>query len=470
MDIRVSTRRGAVVLVGLLMAAVSVALAQTAPLTQKAQLAPKAALAQADPCRGQTGRLAQRLIESGRCVQVPAVLGQTSDDALRQLAQYGLRMSSAARTSDDTPGLIIDQEPQAGAAVMRGSTVKVTLPYAPPLVLPELVGTGLDEARRRLPKGLGLNATPQASVRPRDEVLSQQPAAGTQVRRGSVVELRVSDGSLVEVPGVVSQPLAAARRALVEAGLEGQVQQVDDETSDAPIGQVTGQEPAPGSVVKRDSAVTLRASAGLEVPDVVGRPLAEAQAALQRFSLGTTEADSPLPAGQVLEQTPPAHARVAAGSAVRLRLSNGSVVTVPTLHGLSRDEAGALLQAGGLQPAIATGPDWALARVDTSAPAAGTAVKRGSTVLLTLVLPAWIWAAGGLVAAATVAAAWRGLRSRPDPDPAPAAGDVQLSASIHFNTRPLTAQASGPEAPTLGLRASLLRGPVQVHEHQETSP
>ena len=467
MDIRVSTRRGAPVLAGLLMAAG--ALAQTAPLTQKAQLTPKAALAQpTDPCRGQTGRLAQRLIESGRCVQVPAVLGQTSSDALRQLAQYGLRMSSAVRSSDDTPGLVIDQEPQAGAAVMPGSTVKITLPYAPPLVLPELVGLGLEEARRRLPKGLGLNATPQESVRPRDEVLNQQPAAGSQVRRGSVVALQVSDGSLMELPGVVSLPLATARRALAEAGLEGQVKQIDDEASDAPIGQVTGQEPAPGSLVKRDSAVTLRASAGLEVPDVVGRPLAEAQAALQRFSVGSTETDSPLPAGQVLAQTPPAHARAAAGSAVRLSHSNGSIVTVPALQGLGRDEAGALLQAGGLQPLIAEGPDWALARVDASAPAAGTAVKRGSPVLLTLVLPAWTWAAGGLATAAAAAAGWRGLRRRPRTEPPP--GDVQLSASIHFNTRPLTAQASGPEVPTLGLRASLQRGPVQVHEHQETSP
>lgn len=476
MDIRVSTRRGAPVLVGLLTAAVSGALAQTAPLTQKAQLTPKAALAQqADPCRGQTGRIAQRLIESGRCIQVPAVLGQNYNDALRQLAQAGLRMTSATRTSDDTPGLIIDQEPQAGAAVMRGATVKVTLPYAPPLVLPSFVGIGLDEARSRLPKGLELSATPQESARPRDEVLSQRPAAGSRVRRDSVVALQVSDGSLVEVPAVVKQSLATARTALAEAGL---AVQVSDEASDAPIGQVTAQKPAPGSLVKRDSAVTLRASTGLEMPALVGRPLAEAQAALQRFSVSSVEADSPQPAGQVLAQNPPAHARVAAGSAVRLSVSNGAIVTVPALQGLGRDEAAALLQAGGLQPAIAQGLDWEQARVDATAPPAGSAVKRGSTVLLTLVLPPWIWAAGG-IAAAAAAAGWRALRRRPVTDEAPPPDtdpgsappvEIRPSASIQFNTRPLTAQAGGPEAPTLGLRASLQRGPVEVRAHQEESP
>lgn len=82
---------------------------------------------------------------------------------------------------------------------------------------------------------------------------------------------------------------------------------------------------------------------------------------------------------------------------VTLDISDGSIVTVPPLRGVTLADARAALQrAGDLHAATPTGDEPGTMLVDTSAPVAGLRVQRGSTVSLTLVpLAPWrAWAAG----------------------------------------------------------------------------
>ncbi|MCM6764002.1 transglycosylase domain-containing protein [Rathayibacter sp. ZW T2_19] len=68
---------------------------------------------------------------------------------------------------------------------------------APQRIVPDVVGLGIDDARRALEAaGLVVGATsPVDSVRPRDEVDGADPSAGTSVDEGSAIGLRLSSGT-----------------------------------------------------------------------------------------------------------------------------------------------------------------------------------------------------------------------------------------------------------------------------------
>jgi hypothetical protein len=233
---------------------------------------------------------------------------------------------------------------------------------------------------------------------------------------------------------------------------------------------VAAQDPAPGSTAKRHSAVKLRVSGGVNVPDVAGRQVGDARAALQRFNVSTDTVESEQPEGEVLAQTPVAGTRAAAQSRVTLRVSDGSIVAVPPLHGMTLAQARTeLLRAGDLSAAVSARDDRAGAIVDTSVPPAGERVKRGSTIALTLVpvTPWWAWAAG---AAALLAAGGVGLSRmlrRKPPRPVAARVAVQFRPAIEFNSRPIAARAAGPAGPEIGLRGELVRGRVDVRHQEE---
>lgn len=89
---------------------------------------------------------------------------------------------------------------------------------------------------------------------------------------------------VTKVPDLVGVPREEATALLADQGLEARVLQVSaqyDET--VPRGNVMGQDPAGGSMVKRGSRVDLIPSLGperVEVPDLRGQPLHAAQVAL----------------------------------------------------------------------------------------------------------------------------------------------------------------------------------------------
>ena len=98
-------------------------------------------------------------------------------------------------------------------------------------------------------------------------VIQEKPAAGTKVRRGSAITLRVSVGKAattrlakrVIVPNVFRLEQAAARRNLSAAGLRARIWYVP---SQVPRGQVTGQSPAARARVRRGTKVLLAVSRG----------------------------------------------------------------------------------------------------------------------------------------------------------------------------------------------------------------
>jgi beta-lactam-binding protein with PASTA domain len=89
--------------------------------------------------------------------------------------------------------------------------------------------------------------TPSATV-PKGAVIGTNPAAGTQVPRGTAVQILVSTGpELVDVPNVIGQTQAAAEAALIGAGFPVQEQLVSFPSKK---GLVVAQNPSGGQIPK----------------------------------------------------------------------------------------------------------------------------------------------------------------------------------------------------------------------------
>lgn len=157
---------------------------------------------------------------------------------------------------------------------------------------------------------------------PEGSVIASEPAGGAEATAGSTVGLVVSMGpERFEVPDVRGLSAADAAAALRETALEvgGERQAY---SSRVPVGMVKGTDPAPGSQVKRATAVTLvisRGPAPVDVPDVTGLSREEATAELVALGLQVQVDEGPVtPLDRVYAQDPPGGSRAFSGGTVTI--------------------------------------------------------------------------------------------------------------------------------------------------------
>src|ERR671914_1894480 len=191
-------------------------------------------------------------------------------------------------------------------------------------------------------------------------VISQNPEAGDRIDRGNRVTLVHSLGRRqVEVPDVRGQRATDAVRALTEAGLEANVQEIN---SDREVNTVTAQDPPPGRKVPTGTRVRINVSQGpkpLQVPSVLGQPFEDAQSTLQAqgFAVSRRDVDSNQPAGIVVAQDPEGGSFAPRDSAVTLSVSKGpSTTTVPSVEGIDRAAAVSALEGSGFEVRIEEEP------------------------------------------------------------------------------------------------------------------
>jgi serine/threonine-protein kinase len=193
------------------------------------------------------------------------------------------------------------------------------------------------------------------------------------------------------VPRVLGLQEAAARERLGAARLRvGAVARESHPTAAA--GTVVWQEPPPGVVAPEQTDVTLTVSEGprrIPVPDVAGYEAEHARLLLEAAGLrvGSTEStQAPTPRNVVVNTRPPAGAALSPGGSVTLVVSVGTAtLRVPSLKGLSLDEARLALETAGL--ALGTwfsqtpsDPDVAPGEIFYQEPAAGTLSAPGTAV------------------------------------------------------------------------------------------
>jgi len=260
--------------------------------------------------------------------------------------------------------------------------------------VPAVVGADQGAAARRLrDEGFRPAFVRVRNERPRDQVISQQPEAGTELEVGSEVSLTVSDGpGEATVPEVASLTRASAVARLERAGFRSRVRR--EASATVPEGRVIRSTPGEGSQATVGTTVTLVVSSGpeqVDVPGVVGRTLPEARAALAAAGLTVEverEESTEAAEGTVLRQTPAEDEQVAAGATVTLTVAQEvEQVDVPSVTGRTESEAAETLSGAGLQVDITTravtAPDED-GIVLEQRPAGGAEADRGATVTITV--------------------------------------------------------------------------------------
>jgi serine/threonine-protein kinase len=216
-------------------------------------------------------------------------------------------------------------------------------------------------------------------------VISQDPAAGEKVEKGTAVALVVSLGILqVDVPDVVGKTQDEAIATIQGAQLR--IARIATGFSKEKLGTVIGQDPGAGAKVPKNTAVTITVSSGTEkmtVPDVRGKTKADARAALKDkgFSVVVKEANSnDVTAGVVIDQSPGAGVSAEKGSDVTITVSKGpATFDMPLVIGRPQTEAEKTLTDLGLVVTVTTETATTNVVLDQN-PSKGTQVKKNDPV------------------------------------------------------------------------------------------
>jgi eukaryotic-like serine/threonine-protein kinase len=248
-------------------------------------------------------------------LDVPRVTGLPFGQAEAGLKATGFKV---ARTDDEAPqtapDLVIGQNPEEGRKLQKGGLVTLRV-SSETIKVPAVAGQTRDNATRILAQS---NLVPkfveQDSDQPPGTALGTYPVAGAPVAKlpggGSpAVAVAIAREPAIPVPDVSNQDEATARATLVGAGF--QVASTPTASDSVPVGKVIGTDPAAGTPLPRNSAVTLLVSTGpdlVTVPNTVGQTRAAAEALLHDnlgFGLQETLVNAgPTQSGKVISQSP----------------------------------------------------------------------------------------------------------------------------------------------------------------------
>jgi serine/threonine-protein kinase len=259
------------------------------------------------------------------------------------------------------------------------------------VAVPGVIGSPVDQGRTLLEqRGFQVSVDRKASLEPVDQVIQEQPGPGSKAKKGSTINLTVSDGPPnAVVPPVEDLPLKVALAKLRKAGFKWDTFEKPDDT--VKKGVVISTTPAGGEVDQVGSRVRVDVSSGIAkfpVPNVVGLDQSAAERALEDKNLVpvAVEKQSDQPVGKVFQQDPVFGTDVAAGDRVTITISKGpAAVDVPDVVGLTRIDARGELQAAGFKVDVRTRSATDPADGDIvldQRPAPATRLKKGRTVVI----------------------------------------------------------------------------------------
>jgi beta-lactam-binding protein with PASTA domain len=210
--------------------------------------------------------------------QVPDVVGQNRATAVSAIRNAGLVPNAFTVSSTKPKGTVVAQLPSGGATVPRGSKVRLNLsngrttggggsppppppPPPPTVAVPDVTGQPQEAAQRQLNSaGLKAGVVYVPSDQPEGTVVSQSPAGGATVRRGTRIQLNASLGpnaaTQQTVPNMVGMSPQRATARLTSAGFTVQrlTRKVSVRSQD---GVVVDEQPAGGRKAPGGSTVTI---------------------------------------------------------------------------------------------------------------------------------------------------------------------------------------------------------------------
>jgi serine/threonine-protein kinase len=262
-------------------------------------------------------------------LDVPSLVGMNLEEAKDKFGDdFDIQVSDSV-DGEKPVGTITDQDPSTGKAE-KGSEISVTVVDKRVASVPGVVGSERAAAEQKLEDaGFEVEVDEQdSSFEDEGKVVSQNPEGGARPEAGTRVTITVGTGpSSVAVPQLYGNTPAQARSILEEAHLT-----LGDRSSeyngDVAEGSIFFQDPSDAERVEPGTTVDITVSLGVEpveVPEVYGLSVAEAQATLSGVGLNSraVEVEGDEAAGTALSTDPEVGATLDPGSTVTLYFSAG---------------------------------------------------------------------------------------------------------------------------------------------------
>lgn len=261
---------------------------------------------------------------SGRWTSVPTVAGQDSASAERALSDADLHPNiKTVRHNDVGAGKVIRTEPAGGERALRGDQVTLVVSAGRPTVPDVAEGISAEDAESAI-RAVELQpyrddgANRYHDTVPKGAVVTLDPKPGTQLNIGSAVTIVLSKGPEPKpVPDVRGKTRDEAFQALREAGYEP-FDGPSEFSPDVDGGRVIRTDPAADTKVEdgQSKRVGVIVSTAVTVPDVLNRPVPDAQRILGEAGLTLELAPLSNPNGLVRIQDPAPGSRLEKGNKV----------------------------------------------------------------------------------------------------------------------------------------------------------
>lgn len=282
-------------------------------------------------------------VATKKTVAVPEVKGRPSQEAQNALLDSGLKVDVHEVADPQVPrGTALGTNPQAGSQLPPGSSVVLNVSSGKEVTeVPDVKGKTTKDVARLL-KDAGLELDPSVKEAPDDavpagQVVSQTPAAGSQVSKGTQVTITVSTGvETVRVPVVAGMAWDQAEGNITSLGFVPQVQMVNSEVPEGTVVSVQRE----GEALPKGSTVIVKVSKGgaFAVPNLSGMVTDQAIAALRsagwvapNTSLVVEQVPSAnlLEQGKVVSQVPAPGEVIRTDDLVTVRVNTFSLVQAP---------------------------------------------------------------------------------------------------------------------------------------------
>jgi PASTA domain len=196
----------------------------------------------------------------GNQVAVPDVTGRAQAQATSALEAAGLTAAPTTTTNCGTAdnGNVVTQDPPGGTSVAKGTSVTIGVCSAAPVTVtvPDVTGQTQAQATSAL-EAAGLTAAPtttsSCTTADNGNVVTQNPAGGTSVRKGTSVTIGVCSAAPPTVPNVIGESQAAAINTLQAQGLAA-VTTTSAKCTPAQSGTVITENPPGGTAVAKAAA------------------------------------------------------------------------------------------------------------------------------------------------------------------------------------------------------------------------
>ena len=274
----------------------------------------------------------------GSTVTIADVRGETVEAARAILDEQGVLVADALGERYDLeiePGRVVGTDPHARETIDRETPVTIIVSLGPePTTVPSVLGLAEADARAEL---VAAGFVIDESIRQFDGDVADGSVialldvdqialeAGADSFKGTTVILVVSVGPVPEVRGLTVEAAQAALSARELTGIVGGTSEFDN---DVALGDVLRVEPTAEGPIRPGATLTIIVSRGpdlVEVPNVVGRSIYDAVAALEAAGF-RVELDTNVPPGLRGSQLAPVQSTNPAGGERILRNARVTVV------------------------------------------------------------------------------------------------------------------------------------------------